>query len=214
MIAAIRVAAGDDEREQLYSFRYRVYVEEMGRVQKYADHEARSIRDPLDLTGHNLIALEGTRIVGCIRINFAENGGLDYYRRLLEMDSLVPGYPQQVSLCTRLMVAPEMRGSALALRLCTASYDYGWRHGIRWNFIDCNDHLVGFFRRLGYLWTHRAVHEEYGDVNGMCLDLRDKAHLTACKSPFLRSNANRRRRDHAFGGKAAFHLELGTPPCR
>jgi len=214
MITAIRVAAGDGEREQLYSFRYRVYVEEMGRVQKYADHEARSIHDPLDLTGHNLIALEGTRIVGCIRINFAENGGLDYYRRLLEMDSLVPGYPQQVSLCTRLMVAPEMRGSALALRLCTASYDYGWRHGIRWNFIDCNDHLVEFFQRLGYLWTHRAVHEEYGDVNAMCLDLQDRVHLENCKSPFLRSNANRGRRDHAFKGKAFFHLELGTPPCR
>ena len=190
MTTVIRPAAGDAEHAALYAFRYRVYVEEMGRVQKHADHAARRIRDPLDATGHNLVALDGPRIVGCVRLNFAADGGLDYYRHLLRMDALAPGYPRQVSLSTRLMVAPGRRGSALALRLCLACYDHGRRHGIRWNFIDCNDHLVEFFRRLGYVPTHRARHEEYGDVNVMRLDLQDRAHLEACNSPFLRGIGN------------------------
>ena len=75
MTHEIRLAATDVELEALYAFRYRIYVEEMGRPQKYADHDMRRIRDPLDETGRNLVAWDNSEIVGCVRVNFARDGG-------------------------------------------------------------------------------------------------------------------------------------------
>ncbi len=171
MVTSVRLALTHAEKELLYSFRYRVYVEEMSRRQKYADHQLRRIEDPLDATGLNLVAWEGQNVVGCIRVNLAWLGGVDYYCDLLRMSEFVPSYPEGVSVCTRLMVAADRRGSTLAFRLSDASYRLGMQHGVKWNFIDCNDHLVSYFMKHGYAWTHRPVHEEYGEVNAMLLDL-------------------------------------------
>jgi GNAT superfamily N-acetyltransferase len=173
MATSIRLALTAEERELLYSFRYRIYVAEMNRPQKYADHARRRIEDPLDATGCNLVAWQGQAVVGCLRVNFAWQGQLDYYRDLLRMDELVSGYPEGVSLSTRLMVDPTWRGGNLAVRLSTEAYRLAKQNGVDWNFIDCNDHLVGYFQKLGYVFTHRAVHEEYGTVNAMLLDLKN-----------------------------------------
>ena len=171
MIADIRLAQTPAELSALFAFRYRIYVEEMGRTQKYADHTTRNISDPLDAAAFNLVAWHDERIVGCVRVNFARDGGLDYYRDLLRMEAIGPSWPDRVSLCTRLMIAPRWRRTTLAVRLSIACYELGLGSGIAWNFIDCNDHLVGFFERLGYEFTHQPTHEEYGQVNAMRFDL-------------------------------------------
>lgn len=182
----IGLVASEGDLRELFQFRYRIYVEEMHRRQQYADHDQRTIRDPLDDSAYNFVAREDGDIVGCVRVNFAADGGLDYYRDLLRMDALSDSYPGGVALCTRLMVVPRLRGSPLALRFCIAGLELGLEHGIRWNFIDCNDHLVGFFARLGYEWMHKAVHEEYGPVNVMRFNLSKLDQLKAVGSPLLR----------------------------
>ena len=52
----ITVSTEISELEELFSFRYRIYVEEMQRKQKYASHASKQIRDPLDDFATNLIA--------------------------------------------------------------------------------------------------------------------------------------------------------------
>ncbi len=202
MISTIRLTRSQAEQEALYAFRYEVYVEEMRRVQKHADHARRRIADPLDDTAHNFIALSDGKVVGCVRINFAADGGLDYYRDLLNMAVLVGEYPAGVSLCTRLMVASYLRGGTLALRLCRAAYRFAFAQQMRWNFIDCNDHLLSFFERLGYVRKHQAFHEEYGQVNAMRLDMHDWQHLVACGSPFASPSVGRPLVAHRLGHEA------------
>jgi hypothetical protein len=74
----------------------------------------------------------------------------------------------------------------LPLMLVLACYRLGLERNIRWNFIDCNDHLVGFFTRLGFVQhLPKAWHPEYGHVTRMRLDLLDEAHLASVCSPFL-----------------------------
>lgn len=85
MTIAIRLAETEAELTALYTFRYRIYVEEMARPQKYADHDARTIRDPLDDTAYNLVAWQDDAIAGCVRVNFARDGGMDYYERFSRM---------------------------------------------------------------------------------------------------------------------------------
>jgi hypothetical protein len=193
----IELATTDDAFDALCAFRYRIYVEEMARPQKYADHAAQRIRDPLDDAGYNIVAWgPGRKIAGCVRVNLSRDGALDYYSRLLKLDAVGADHPGNTSVCTRLMVAPEHRSSTLATRLSCASFDLGLDHGVVWNFIDCNDHLVDFFARMGYEKTHTARHEEYGSVNVMRLNIRDYSRLKATGSIFQK-NLDRYHRRHA-----------------
>lgn len=192
MTIEVRFADKQVDRAALFAFRYRIYVEEMRRPQSHADHQARQIRDSLDLTAHNLVAWDREEIVGCIRVNFARDGGLAYYRKLLRMDAVGEAWPFAVSLTTRLMVHPDWRKSSLAVRLGMKAFALGLREAIRFDFIDCNDHLAPMFRRLGYVSTHRPVHYDYGEVNAMRLDLYDRAHLAATGSPFSRAFSRRK----------------------
>ena len=66
----IRQAESAEDRERLYEFRYRIYVEEMGRHQRYADHTRRRIEEPLDATAAHFLAVDPAgEVVGCLRWN-------------------------------------------------------------------------------------------------------------------------------------------------
>jgi len=84
------------------------------------------------------------------------------------------------------MVAPTQRRSRLPLRLAFATYDWGLHVGIKHNYIDCNDHLLKLFTRLGYSEHLPRLHlKEYGRVNSLRLNITDEYHLRAVGSPFL-----------------------------
>ncbi len=181
----IRLASEPDELEAIYQFRYQVYVEEMKRYQFHADHSAKKIEDPLDRGAANFAAFQDDEVVGTVRINFPRTSSIEYYEAFMDMCSAGCFHPGATSICTRLMVAPRLRRTSLAMRLTQASYEFGLRNQIRFNFIDCDDHLIGFFVRLGYVLHRRAEHPEYGMGNVMRLDLLDRARLARQRSPFL-----------------------------
>jgi len=183
----IRIAESTCEKDALYEFRYRIYVEEMQRTQKHADHSRKRITDPLDESGVSLIAVdwEGA-IVGTVRTNFASAGDLMGYESFYAMTTAGAAHPVSTSICTRLMISAAHRRSMLALRLSLAVYEYGLFRGITHNFIDCNSHLVGLFEGLGFRkHIPAAFHEEYGAVTCMRLDVRDLAYLQSIGSPFV-----------------------------
>ena len=173
------------ELNAIYHFRYSIHVKEITPTQYYADHINRVIQDPFDHGAYNFAAFEDDKVVGVLRVNFSRTSNVSYYENFLNMKSVGPFHPRATSICTRLMVAPRLRGTSLALRLCQAGYEFGLRHEIRYNFLDCNDHLTRFFERLGYRFQERAEHPEYGIGNVMRLDLLDRPHLAQIRSPFL-----------------------------
>jgi N-acyl-L-homoserine lactone synthetase len=185
----IRRADEPTELELLFQFRYRIYVEEMGRRQKYADHARRRIRDPLDDFATNLVAWNSeNQIVGAVRTNFARDGDLLGYEDFYAMHSVGRAHPINSSICTRMMVAPGHRRSLLAMRLSVAVYEYGLMRNITHNFIDCNDHLVPLYQKLGFVQhLPKQEHPEYGSVTCMVLDVLNRAHLERVSSPFLGS---------------------------
>jgi predicted GNAT family N-acyltransferase len=200
MRASIRSPNNSDEFERLYRFRYRIYVEEMNRKQKYADHAGKRITDPLDDFATNLSAWNAdNEIIGAVRINFARDGDLLGYEKFYIMDSVGDAHPRSTCITTRLMIAPEYRGSLLAIRLAVAAYERALNNGITQDFIDCNDHLVQFFIRLGYKrYLPKQVHEEYGEVTCMRLDGHDRVHLERVRSPFVESLNRWEKGDQVF----------------
>ena len=148
---SIRVVTDEAGLEQIFAFRYRVYVEEMHRQQKDADHARKRISDQLDSDAINIAAFDGDDVVGVVRINFASRSNkLGQYESFYRMHGVGNDHPTYTATVTRLMIAPHLRRSTLAVRLCIECYTIGLEEGIKWCFIDCNAHLREFFSGLGF----------------------------------------------------------------
>jgi predicted GNAT family N-acyltransferase len=141
----IRLATKPDELEELYRFRYAIYVEEMNRVQHDADHERKIITDALDKNAFNLIASKTNGLVGTVRMNFLNKGSFAYYYDFYRIGEQAGVTPDNVCIVTRLMISNSMRKTKLAFKICMEVYEFCLWRGIRYSFIDCNDHLVEFF---------------------------------------------------------------------
>ena len=109
----IRRAESNEDFEQLYRFRYRVYVEEMQRLQRYADHERKHIEEPLDATAANFIAVADGDVVGCLRWNSGQDTDFGEYVELYDMRRAGSYFPHQCGTTTKVMVAPAYRRTAL-----------------------------------------------------------------------------------------------------
>lgn len=176
---SIRMANSSEELEGVFEFRYRIYVEEMGRKQTYADSAARRIVDPLDLGADNFFAWSNGRVVGTVRTNLCQKSSVGDYETLYS----IPAYsgsrhPMETAVITRLMVAPELRGTSLGIRLAATCFSWSLRNGITRGFIDCNGHLIGFFRGLGFrMHCAPVLHNDYGEVQPMVIHLDEPSLL-------------------------------------
>ena len=182
----IRLATQPAELAAIYRFRYAIYVEEMNRKQKYADHEARLIQDPIDCGSYILGAWENGELVGTVRSSVLSRVDISDYYDFYQIARLTPAEIALSSITTRLMIHSRHRRGSLAIRLAKAIYQIGLEQAITTDLIDCNEHLVPFFTGLGYrLHRNDLVHPEYGAVTVMKLGLSDYAHLQQIRSPFL-----------------------------
>ena len=160
-------------REAVFHFRYDIYVREMRRRQKDADHERHRVEDALDRTALILAARDTDtgRIVGTARGNIVAGSDLGVYDRLYGLDALTPAQRAATSITTRFMVDRERRGTLLAVQLARALFTRGHALGVRTDYIDCNEPLVPFFERLGYESLRTIEHPDYGIVRLMRLDV-------------------------------------------
>ena len=180
----IHIAQTEAELTGLYQLRYKVYVEELGRTQKYANHELKEIKEPLDDTAHNIVAVLDNKIVGTVRFHFAENSDNSYYEKVYKLKAFERYYPSSLSYVTKLIVLPEFRNTKLALKLAVACYELGVERTYL-NIIDCYAQMVPFFLQLGYrFYTENTFHPEYGEVTPMVLLSHDFEHLQKVNSPF------------------------------
>ena len=190
MLATI-TRASSAERDEVFEFWYRIYVQEMKRLldDPLTDHARQRVLDPLVDFGSLLIArdAEGT-LVGTLLSTCAGRGRLGKYDQLYGLTTLSPDQRRQASITTKLMVDPRFRRTRLAMLMARRGYELLLEDGVDYDYIDCNDHLVPFFTRLGYLpHLGRIEHPDYGTVNSMVISLRDRKHLQTVRSPFLRA---------------------------
>lgn len=184
----IRIVKTTAELEQIYQFRYKIYVDEMARKQTYADHRRKTIVEPLDKTGYIFGAFEDGKVVGTLRVNFAKESDLGYYEELYNMRSVGESHPNHTSIVTKLIVADNNRYGRLTIRLCQAAFVLGLENEIKFNFIDCNQYLVRFFKFFGYeVYTANVIHPEYGEVTPMMCNSLDIDLFKRRRSPFAKS---------------------------
>lgn len=190
MLATLSRATAHD-RGEIHRFWYAVYVEEMGRLvdDPLTDHQARTVGDAFfDYSTVMMARDEDHRVVATLINTCAGNGSLGKYETLYGLEDKTPEERYRISITTKLMVDPAFRKTRLPMLLAKKGYDLALADGITEDYIDCNDHLVGFFTRMGYVpHLGRIEHPQYGVVNSLKIRLDDFDHLRAVRSPFAPS---------------------------
>ncbi len=180
----VRVYGKDESLDPIKRFWYDVYVTEMGRDKDKADHARAQLDDPRAERGELIVAFEGPDVVGTLICTPSWTDALGDYEQLYAMQRLGDDYRTTSGIITKLMVAPAYRHSLLSLRISCELYRHAVPLGVHHAFIDCNDHLLPFFRKIGFVeWIPPVEHPDYGRVNVLKLDCLDLARLEEMRSP-------------------------------
>lgn len=199
-----RFFRGDACPLKLFEFRYAVYVQEMGRRQVHACHDTRTIIDPLDEAGYQLVGFADGEIVVCVRANLLAEGPIGDYFELYGLDRLDPLAVARSAICTRLMVRSDLRSTDVTVKLFRHLYDFAIARNVESSFLDCNAHLVGFFRKFGFESVGSGSHNEYGDVSIMRLRHFEFDRLVRIGSPFAAQASRELSRRSGFQAGLAF----------
>jgi hypothetical protein len=193
----IRVAATPEEREAVCRFRYRVYVEELGKKLRHANHGEALLREPLDDDSVLLYALEGDNVLGSLRWTpCAPHLLAPQLCRALDLTRFTCLLrPERISFTSRFMVAARCRKSLVAGKLVQAAYHLARERGIQFDFIHVSPTLVSFYEHVGHRrYAGSFIDPDAGAQVPMVLVLEDVEHLRNVCSPFLRL-ARARRND-------------------
>ena len=171
----IKVFAPGEISPEVFAFRYSIYEQEMHRNDAYADHQHKTIRDPQDDFAYNVVGYQKGEVIGVARINVCADGDEGFYGDFYEMREAKEYYPDRVSYSTRLMVIPKERGRVLPLLLTAECFKIALHREIKWNYVDCNAHMVPYFKRLNFeMLVPKKTHPRFGEVSLMRVDLTSK----------------------------------------
>jgi len=198
----VREAVDAATRNEIYRFRYRIYVEQMGLRQKYADHVRKRVVEPLDEAARIYAAYLNGTIVGTIRGNRFSDLPTAYYRKLYRIDDRFPFCPNEMSLTTKLMFDPVLRGSLYPIRMIVHyARDFNALRPCKIDFVDCRRWLLPFFLKLGYVdYLGWVFHNEYGSVRPLFCPADQVRRLQRLRSP-LAAVARDLCDNNMFGGE-------------
>lgn len=187
MSIVIRVATTEAELEAVCRFRYEINVHELRRSGPYINHATGELRHPLDETGVNIAAFDGSTIIGAVRQNYGPAARFCSLASFYAIAADAGTAESHVMITTGLMVAARARGGIVGTRLACVAYVHALKHSICRGYIDCIPALEPLFKRLGYVdHLPEAVHPEYDfPVRRLKINLFDRAHLQQMRSPFL-----------------------------
>jgi hypothetical protein len=142
----VRVATTPEEREAVFRFRYRVYVEELGRYRAIADHRRRRLADAEDDHSWVVYALVDGDVVGTTRVTW---GGDSFSERQVEQYQLAPFLAEipaeRMAVGERTMISPHLRGADLFPVLTQPCEALTMAHDVRVVFGACEPHLLSLY---------------------------------------------------------------------
>jgi len=188
MTYAVRLVESAAEREQLYRFRYDIYVDEV-RFTRHADHANRLLKDDLDEIAFSFAIFEDGRVVGSLRTLYLED--VADIAPLVDKFDMAPALAAfgKAAICTtsRFMVEPSLRNGSVVFKLMRAAYAHAMQRGVRLNFGDCSPHLIPFYEHMGYRrYTAGFNDSAYGYKIPILMLARDHTHFAQIRSLLAR----------------------------
>lgn len=187
------VARTDEERERIYRFRYRTYVEELGLDPPEADRDRKRLVDAHDAFGLSYgLADDDGNVVGSLRCIFmADVPDPAPFIGKFAMEPAIRtfGLPALVTT-SRFMLDPKLRHGLSILHLMKAAFEEGRARGIRLNYGDCSPHMLPFYESMGYRRYVAPYNDTaYGFKLPILMLVGDRAHFATVRSPLARTAA-------------------------
>ncbi len=149
----VHEAKSREERDAVYAFRYKVYVEELGRELGGADHVRKVVCDEDDEQDGSVLLYTGPLddISATVRLRIWQPGRIPRHEFDMLSMSRFPGIEQRtISELGRLMIRPTLRGKLLLPSLVRSVYERGVAAGVDLGFCYCAPGLVPHYRKLGF----------------------------------------------------------------
>jgi len=184
----IKIASSQQEKEAIYRFRYKVYMEELNKHHIAADHANKMMFNEAD--DHTILyyADDGKDVIATVRSQRGIEGvftkddneffGIDEFEKYIDY--------KKIAIVDRLIVDKAFRHSALAHEMMLATYLGGLEVGTRICFITCDEKLLPMYLRYGFrIYTEPALLSSGEKRNKLVLCLCDRDYLQKVRSPFL-----------------------------
>jgi GNAT superfamily N-acetyltransferase len=189
MTVTVAQVRSDAEREQVYRFRYRIYVEDMHLSPPDADHARGILRDALDDVAVAYALYDDGEVVGSLRGVYLAD--VPDPTPLIEKFRLQPALeafgPEAIGATSRFMVHPKLRGGRAIFELMAACFEDAQARGVRLNYGDCSPHLLTFYEHLGYRRYTRAYNDTaYGFKVPILMLVGDRDRFNLVRSPLAR----------------------------
>jgi predicted GNAT family N-acyltransferase len=182
----IEHASGSDfALDELERFRYRIYIEELGKSLPTADRARRRLGDPDDASAFHFIARAGNGdIVGCVRLHMAPDLPEDCIGRL-GIARFAAEHDRAFGYVSKLMVQRDLRGLGIAQDLMLHMVRFG--HSAPFfgeiAFFHCHPRLVPTYERVGFRRFGRPFLDTHvGRQVPMHIVGGDVEHFERCRS--------------------------------
>ena len=186
----IEQALTREQKERVYSLRYKIYVEEMNRYRSIADHDRRHLIEDVDAQSRLYMVIEDDRIVGAMRFTWGADA--PFSQRHITQYDLQPFLDrvprEEVIVGERFMVLPEYRGTDLLFRMFQTYLKFVNEHRIQLIFGDCEPHLLNLYQGLGFRTysKHNVNSAETGYLIPLIMVPEDIDYMKRINSPLLK----------------------------
>lgn len=194
----VKVAQTSEELNAIYQFRYDYFFRTLGRTDilgldhkktlHFEELDPYSVHYYIERGGKLLGVLRQTRL-GAVPDDVIKSNGIDEIYDLDRFLSIVD--KSQLSMDSRLILDPTIRGSLALGTLFSKAYLDGLYAGIEFDFLTAAPNVIDVYSKSGFRrFKEGFEHPENGYDVPMVLALNDLEHLKATKSPLLRSRRN------------------------
>jgi hypothetical protein len=189
MLPTIHEATTEEQRHNVFRFRYDIYVEEMGRYRSIADHDQRTFSEPEDDTARIFYATDGENVVATMRLNWGGDAPIcDRQVEQYDLARFLKHIPcEQMIVGERFMVVRSHRGTDLIFRLFQTYLNLVNEKRVQLMFGDCEPHLLNLYLGMGFrTYAQRNVNsKETGYLVPLVFVPEDMGYLKQLQSPFV-----------------------------
>jgi hypothetical protein len=188
-LKSVHRAATQEERDAIYRFRYRIYVEELHRELGGVDHARRMVRDDEDdkPTAHHFYVGSPDDFEGVVRLRVWEPGAMPpAFAKKLSLHLFGAAQARlRTSEIGRYMIDPRRRGSLVLPSMARRTYEFlANEQKVDLSFCYCRPGLVDYYRRLGARpYGADLFQESEGMEVPLVSVLSDYAYYRDVKSP-------------------------------
>jgi hypothetical protein len=179
-----RLATTPADRRAVFKLRYLVYIEEMRRASRYANHDEKILEEPYDQNALIYGLFVGEMCVATVRANRGSDPTVTEYLDLYHISQKTTALSELV-ISTKVMANKSFRNLRAIRDFWMFFYEDLLERGFREIYCDCNDNVLRFFLHLGFKHSTPAttVHPEFGTVNLLHANMYDLSHAEAVGSP-------------------------------